>query len=102
MVAAQHQSLVAWDETAKLQDFGWASVSVQTIFDSGVRLDARVYATEAQRAKSEILHNAHGCTHIKKLAKIWHCSRQCRHEIESQRAKQRMWTAARNDDAFLA
>ena len=55
MVAAQHQWSVAWDATIQPQAFGWASVPVQTVFDGGLRLEASVYATEAQKAKLLVL-----------------------------------------------
>lgn len=60
MVAAQHQSPVAWDATVKLQAFGWASVSMQSVFESGLRLEASVYATEAQKAKQLIAQGKFG------------------------------------------
>lgn len=75
MVAAQHQWPVAWDATIQPQVFGWASVPVQTVFDGGLRLEASVYAIEAKQAETEIQYNVHGCTHIRQLAEIWHCSR---------------------------
>ncbi|CAA9890727.1 conserved hypothetical protein [Candidatus Methylobacter favarea] len=76
MVAATgYQAPITWDAPHKPQTFGWVSVPVQSVFESGLRLEASVYATEAKQAETAIQSNPHGCVSIHELASIYHCPR---------------------------
>lgn len=75
MVASQYQSEVTWDASIKQQTFGWVSMSIQSVFESGLRLEASVYATAARQAEIAIQSNPHGCVPIHELASIHHCPR---------------------------
>lgn len=70
MVAVQSQRAVAWDVPIKQQPFGWASVPIQSVFDGGLRLDASVYATEAQQAKQLIAENKYGVLAVGSFIKL--------------------------------
>lgn len=64
MVAAQYQPAVTWNAPIKQQPFGWASVPIQCVFEGGLRLEASVYATEAQQAKQLIAKNKYGAVPV--------------------------------------
>jgi len=70
-----YQASIAWDAPSKPQTFGWVSLPIQSVFESGLRLEARVYATEAKQAETAIQSNPHGCIPIHELAAIHHCPR---------------------------
>lgn len=55
-----HSSTVIWDAPSKPQAFSWVSIPVQEVFASGLRLDATVYATEAQEAKQIVTQCKYG------------------------------------------
>lgn len=55
-----YQAPVTWDAPSKPQTFGWVSLPVQSVFDNGLRLDASVYATEAQNSKLLIAQSKYG------------------------------------------
>lgn len=67
MVAAQYQPAIAWDAPIKQQPFGWASVSIQSVFEGGFRLEASVYATETQMAKQLIAQCKYGAVPLAEL-----------------------------------
>ncbi|MEI6067392.1 MAG: restriction endonuclease subunit S [Methylococcaceae bacterium] len=69
------QAPVNRDAPIKPQTFSWVSVPVQSVFESGLRLEASVYATEAKQAETAIQSNPHGCVPIHELATIHHCPR---------------------------
>lgn len=76
MVAATaYISAITLDVPKQAKAFSWVSVPVQNVFDTGLRLEASVYATEAKQAETAILSNQYGCIPIHKLAGIYHCSR---------------------------
>lgn len=75
MVAITASTPVTWDAPSKPQAFSWVGVPVQDIFDTGLRLEASVYATEAKQAERAILSNQYGCIAIRELAEIYHCPR---------------------------
>lgn len=70
-----YQSPVTWNAPSKPQAFSWVSVPIQSVFESGLRLEASVYATEAKQAEIAIQSNPHGCLPIHELAAIHHCPR---------------------------
>jgi type I restriction enzyme, S subunit len=62
MVAtAAYQAPVTWDAPSKQQSFSWVSVPVQSVFEAGLRMEASVYATEAQIARQLITQCKYGC-----------------------------------------
>ena len=68
MVAATaYTSPVTWDAPTKPQAFSWVSVPVQDIFAGGLRLDASVYATEAQEAKRIVTQCKYGAIPLANL-----------------------------------
>lgn len=62
-----YQAPVTWDAPSKPQTLGWVSVPVQTIFESGLRLDASVYATEVQKAKQLVAQCKYGVIPLSEL-----------------------------------
>ncbi|MDD5580690.1 MAG: hypothetical protein PHY16_15595 [Methylobacter sp.] len=70
-----YQSPVTWDAPLQPQTFSWVSLPIQSVFESGLRLEASVSATEAKQAERVIQSNPHGCIPIHKLAAIYHCPR---------------------------
>lgn len=55
-----NNALVDWDETCIPQTFGWVSLPVQSVYESGLRLEASVYATDAQNSKLLIARSKYG------------------------------------------
>ncbi|WP_333877842.1 restriction endonuclease subunit S [Methylobacter sp.] len=70
-----YQAPITWDAPSKPQSFSWVSLPIQSIFESGLRLEASVYATEAKQAETAIQSNQYGCVPIHELASIHHCPR---------------------------
>lgn len=67
MVATAYLSPVIWDAPSKAQAFSWVSVPVQEVFAGGLRLEASVYATEAQEAKQLIAQCKYGAIPAKEF-----------------------------------
>lgn len=68
MVAiTSYQAPVTQDAPLLPQTFNWASVSLQSIFENGLRLEASVYATEAQEAKQLIVQCKYGAVPLNEL-----------------------------------
>lgn len=55
-----YQSPVTWDAPSKPQPFSWVSLPIQSLFENGLRLEANVYATEAQIARQIIAECKYG------------------------------------------
>ena len=51
VVTTAYQAPITWDAPSKPQSFSWVSLPIQGVFESGLRLEASVYATAAQNAK---------------------------------------------------
>ena len=51
VVTTAYQAPITWDAPSKPQSFSWVSLPIQSVFESGLRLEASVYATAAQNAK---------------------------------------------------
>lgn len=62
-----YQAPVTWDAPIKPQTFSWVSVPVQSIFESGLRLEASVYATEAQNSKLLVTQCKYGAIQLAEL-----------------------------------
>ena len=62
-----YSSPVAWDAPSKPQAFNWMSVPVQEVFTSGLRLEASVYATDAQNSKLLIAQCKYGAIPAKEF-----------------------------------
>jgi hypothetical protein len=62
-----YSSPVAWDAPSKAQAFSWVSVPVKEVFASGLRLEASVYATEAQDSKLLIAQCKYGAIPAKEF-----------------------------------
>jgi hypothetical protein len=56
-----YQSPITWDAPSKPQAFSWVSMSIQSVFENGLRLEANVYATKAQIARQIIAECKYGC-----------------------------------------
>jgi hypothetical protein len=68
MVAvSSYQAPITQDAPHLPQAFNWASISVQSVFDSGLRLEASVYATDAQKAKQLIAQCKYGAIPVNQL-----------------------------------
>ena len=70
-----YQAPITWDAPNKPQTFSWVSLPIQSIFESGLRLEASVYATVAKQAEIAIQSNQYGCVPIYELASIHHYPR---------------------------
>lgn len=55
--------------------FNWVSLPVQEIVNNDLRLEASVYATEAEKAKLLVLQNKYGVIPLSKLIDTNHCPR---------------------------
>ncbi|MCB1658925.1 MAG: hypothetical protein KDI39_11920 [Pseudomonadales bacterium] len=68
MVAATaYMSPITLDVPKQTKAFSWVSVPVQNVFDTGLRLEASVYATEAQEAKRLITQGKYGAKPAKEF-----------------------------------
>lgn len=71
MVDLAHKIGISTETFEELQQpFEWVSLPIQEIFESGLRLDASVYATEAEKAKLAILNNQHGYDYLSALVQF--------------------------------
>lgn len=70
-----YQAPITWDAPNKPQTFSWVSLPIQSIFESGLRLEASVYATVAKQAEIAIQSNQYGCVPIYELTSIHHYPR---------------------------
>lgn len=75
VVATAYQSPMPWDAPTKPQPFSWVGVSVHSVFANDLRLEASVYATEAEQAENAIHSNPYGCIDVQELAGVHHCPR---------------------------
>jgi type I restriction enzyme, S subunit len=62
-----YQAPVTWDAPSKPQTFGWVSLPIQSVFESGLRLEASVYATETQKAKQLVNQCKYGAIPLAEL-----------------------------------
>ncbi|MFH0997983.1 MAG: restriction endonuclease subunit S [Pseudomonadota bacterium] len=68
MVAtALEQAPKTWDAPIKQQRFNWVSCPVQSVYKSGLRLDASVFAIEAQNSKLLITQCKYGAIPLAEL-----------------------------------
>ena len=70
-----YQPSVTWYSPVKPQKFNCVSLPVQSVYESGLRLEASVYATAAKQAETAIQSNQYGCVPIHELATINHYPR---------------------------
>ncbi|MCX7094043.1 MAG: restriction endonuclease subunit S [Methylobacter sp.] len=62
-----YQSPVIWDAPSKPQNFSWVSLPIQSVFENGLRLEASVYATEAQNSKLLVTQCKYGAIPLTEL-----------------------------------
>ena len=82
---------VTGDAPSKPQPFSWVGVPVQDIFDTGLRLEASVYATEAQQAKQLIEHCKYGHVSLSELT----------HECSYPNRFKRAYVSKENGEKFF-
>jgi type I restriction enzyme S subunit len=62
-----YQAPITWDAPSKPQTFSWVSLPIQSVFESGLRLEASVYATEAQNSKLLVTQCKYGAVPLAEL-----------------------------------
>lgn len=62
-----YQAPITWDAPSKPQTFSWVSLPIQSVVESGLRLEASVYATEAQNSKLLIAQCKYGAIPAKEF-----------------------------------
>lgn len=68
MVASTtYQTPVTWNTPSTQRTFNWVSLPIQSIFESGLRLEASVYATEAQNSKLLVNQCKYGAIPLSEL-----------------------------------
>lgn len=75
MVTLQHYTQTKEVTEELQQPFNWVSLPIQELFNADLRLEATVYATEAEKAKLAILKNKYGVIELSSLIKTNHCPR---------------------------
>ncbi|EPB2021943.1 restriction endonuclease subunit S [Escherichia coli] len=70
MVTVQKKSQSALLQIYEQKPFNWVSLPVKKLFDTGLRLEAGVYATDAEKAKQAIFNCKFGTVELKELAVV--------------------------------
>jgi type I restriction enzyme S subunit len=62
-----YQSPINWDAPTKPQIFSWVSLPIQSVFESGLRLEASVYAAKAENSKLLVFNCKYGAVPLAEL-----------------------------------
>ncbi|MBS0859504.1 restriction endonuclease subunit S [Providencia rettgeri] len=76
MVSSAYKIKYSSDKSQVLKnDFEWISIPLQEIFDNDLRLEAGVYATDAEKAKLSVINNQYGAIYLSEFIDTHHCPR---------------------------
>ncbi|HDM8092962.1 TPA: restriction endonuclease subunit S [Yersinia enterocolitica] len=75
MVVAQKKTKTTSIQTDTQKPFNWVSLPIQKVFEADLRLEASVYATDAEKAKQAVLSCKFGIIELNELMNTNHCPR---------------------------
>ncbi|MCS5454452.1 restriction endonuclease subunit S [Enterobacter asburiae] len=75
MVIAQKKTQTTLIQVDAQKPFNWVSLPIQKVFEADLRLEASVYATDAEKAKQAVLNCKFGTVALNELISTNHCPR---------------------------